>query len=151
MPQPFSPTPSASLSSAFRLRRYHLAMLEHFAEHDRTTVSGAVARELDAVASAHVEELSSSIAGFAARARVAGRRAGALPLLNCNTRGTARNQLARLGRRAEAFRPPLPSKRGEPVTGSRRATPRVPAPQHQRGPAAAPTLACLQSNLTAKG
>jgi hypothetical protein len=49
-----------------RLPRYHVDMLEHFAERDRTTVSGTLARELDAVASAHAEELSSSIAGFAA-------------------------------------------------------------------------------------
>jgi len=48
-----------------RLPRYHVAMLEHFAERERMTVSGVLARELDEVASAHGEELSVSIAGFA--------------------------------------------------------------------------------------
>lgn len=48
-----------------RLPRHHVAMLEHFAERERTTVSGVLARELDDVASAHAEELSLSIAGFA--------------------------------------------------------------------------------------
>lgn len=48
-----------------RLPRYHVAMLEHFAERDHTTVSGVLARELDGVASAHADELSWSIAGFA--------------------------------------------------------------------------------------
>ncbi|HKO57382.1 MAG TPA: hypothetical protein VJ276_16020 [Thermoanaerobaculia bacterium] len=35
-----------------RLPRHHVAMLEHFAERDRTSVSGALARELDGIASA---------------------------------------------------------------------------------------------------
>jgi len=48
-----------------RLPRHQVAMLEHFAERDRTTVSGALARELDGVASAHADELSAAIAGFA--------------------------------------------------------------------------------------
>ena len=48
-----------------RLPRHHVAMLEHFAERDRTTVSGVLARELDDVASAHADELSGVIAGFA--------------------------------------------------------------------------------------
>jgi hypothetical protein len=48
-----------------RLPRYHVDMLEHFAERDRTTVSGTLARELDAVASAHAEELSAVIPAFA--------------------------------------------------------------------------------------
>ena len=48
-----------------RLPRHHVAMLEHFAERDRTTVSGALARELDDVASVHADELSWAIAGFA--------------------------------------------------------------------------------------
>ncbi len=48
-----------------RLPRYHVAMLEHFAERDHTTVSGVLARELDGVASAHADELSWSITGFA--------------------------------------------------------------------------------------
>ncbi|HEX7153187.1 MAG TPA: hypothetical protein VF618_17000 [Thermoanaerobaculia bacterium] len=48
-----------------RLPRHQVAMLELFAERDRTTVSSALARELDGVASAHAEELSPAIAGFA--------------------------------------------------------------------------------------
>jgi hypothetical protein len=41
-----------------RLPRHHVAMLEHFAERDHTTVSGVLGRELDGVASAHADELS---------------------------------------------------------------------------------------------
>jgi hypothetical protein len=41
-----------------RIPRHHVAMLEHFAERDHTIVSGALARELDGIASAHVGELS---------------------------------------------------------------------------------------------
>lgn len=48
-----------------RLPRHQVAMLEHFAERERMTVSGVLARELDDVASAHAEELSWAIAGFA--------------------------------------------------------------------------------------
>jgi hypothetical protein len=48
-----------------RVPRYHVDMLEHFAERDRTTVSGTLTRELDAIASAHAEEMSSAIPGFA--------------------------------------------------------------------------------------
>jgi len=48
-----------------RLPRYHVAMLEHFAERDRTTVSSVLAQELDGVASACVDELSCVIKGFA--------------------------------------------------------------------------------------
>lgn len=48
-----------------RLPRHHVAMLRHFAERDRTTVSDALARELDGIASAQFEELSSAIGGFA--------------------------------------------------------------------------------------
>jgi hypothetical protein len=48
-----------------RLPRHHVAMLEHFAERDRTTVSGVLARELDGIASAHADELSWAVAGFA--------------------------------------------------------------------------------------
>ncbi|HEY0156727.1 MAG TPA: hypothetical protein VGF28_05485 [Thermoanaerobaculia bacterium] len=48
-----------------RLPRHQVAMLEHFAERDRTTVSAALARELDGVASANAEELSWAVAGFA--------------------------------------------------------------------------------------
>jgi len=40
-------------------------MLEHFAERERTTISGVLARELDGVISAHAEELSWAIVGFA--------------------------------------------------------------------------------------
>ncbi len=40
-------------------------MLEHFAERDHTSVSGALARELDGIASAHGGELSWAVAGFA--------------------------------------------------------------------------------------
>lgn len=48
-----------------RLPRHHVAMLQHFAERDQTTVSGALARELDGIASAHADHLSRAIAGFA--------------------------------------------------------------------------------------
>ncbi|MCU1348859.1 MAG: hypothetical protein JWO56_1889 [Acidobacteria bacterium] len=48
-----------------RLPRHHIAMLRHFAAREQTTVSGALARALDAVASAHAHELSWRIAGFA--------------------------------------------------------------------------------------
>lgn len=48
-----------------RLPRHHVAMLEHFAERDRTTVSSVLARELDGVASAHADELSWAVVGFA--------------------------------------------------------------------------------------
>lgn len=49
-----------------RLPRHHIAMLEHKAEQQQTTVSHALARELDAIASADAPELSSVIPGFAA-------------------------------------------------------------------------------------
>jgi hypothetical protein len=48
-----------------RLPRHQVAMLEYFAERERTTVSGVLARELDDVASAHADELSWAITGFA--------------------------------------------------------------------------------------
>ena len=48
-----------------RLPRYQVAMLEHFAERDRTTVSAVLTREMDGVASANADELSSAVAGFA--------------------------------------------------------------------------------------
>src|SRR5258707_2385576 len=48
-----------------RLPRHHVAMLEYRAEQEATTVSGVLARELDGVASAHAEELSAVIPGFA--------------------------------------------------------------------------------------
>jgi len=47
------------------LPRHHVAMLRHFAERDHTTVSDALARELDGVASANAQELSRSVLGFA--------------------------------------------------------------------------------------
>jgi len=48
-----------------RLPRHHVAMLAHFAERDHVTVSDALARELDGVASANAQELSWAITGFA--------------------------------------------------------------------------------------
>jgi hypothetical protein len=48
-----------------RLPRHQVAMLEHFAERERATVSTVLARELDGVASTHADELSSAIVGFA--------------------------------------------------------------------------------------
>jgi len=48
-----------------RLPRHQVAMLEHFAERERTTVSDVLARELDGVASAYANELSGAIVGFA--------------------------------------------------------------------------------------
>ncbi len=41
-------------------------MLEYRAEQEATTVSGVLTRELDGMASAHAEELSDVIPGFAA-------------------------------------------------------------------------------------
>ena len=48
-----------------RLPRHQVAMLEHFAERERTTISSVLARELDGVASTHADELSSAVVGFA--------------------------------------------------------------------------------------
>ncbi len=48
-----------------RLPRHQVAMLEHFAERECTSVSDVLARELDGVASAHSEELSWAVVGFA--------------------------------------------------------------------------------------
>ena len=48
-----------------RVPRYQVAMLEHLAERESTTVSRILTRELEDVASAHAEELSSAIPGFA--------------------------------------------------------------------------------------
>lgn len=48
-----------------RLPQHQVAMLAHFAEREQTTVSGVLARELDGVASAHSDELSWAVAGFA--------------------------------------------------------------------------------------
>ena len=58
--------PSIRLTNvSFRIPRYHVAMLEHFAERDHTTASTVLTRELDGIASAHAEELSCAIPGFA--------------------------------------------------------------------------------------
>ena len=48
-----------------RLPRYQVAMLEYFAEQRQTSVSNVLARELEDLASAHFEELSSAVHGFA--------------------------------------------------------------------------------------
>jgi hypothetical protein len=48
-----------------RLPRHHIDMLEYRAEQQETTVSGVLARELDGIASAHIEELSAVLPGFA--------------------------------------------------------------------------------------
>jgi len=48
-----------------RLSRHHIDMLEYRAEQQETTVSGVLARELDGIASAHIEELSAALPGFA--------------------------------------------------------------------------------------
>jgi len=49
-----------------RLPRYHIDMLEYRADQQQTTVSHALARELDGIASAHAEELCAAMPGFAA-------------------------------------------------------------------------------------
>lgn len=49
-----------------RIPRYQLAMLEHFAGRERTTVSDVLTRELEGVVSEHAGELSAVIPGFAA-------------------------------------------------------------------------------------
>jgi hypothetical protein len=49
-----------------RIPRYQRAMLEYFAVRHETTVSDVLTRELEGVASAHSEELSVAIPGFAA-------------------------------------------------------------------------------------
>ena len=48
-----------------RLPRHQVAMLEHFAERERASVSSVLARELAGVASAHADELSGAVVGFA--------------------------------------------------------------------------------------
>ena len=48
-----------------RLPRYQVAMLEYFAERGQTSVSNVLARELEDLASAHFEELSLAVHGFA--------------------------------------------------------------------------------------
>ncbi|HSY51116.1 MAG TPA: hypothetical protein VLC46_20085 [Thermoanaerobaculia bacterium] len=48
-----------------RLPRHHIDMLEYRAGQQETTVSGVLERELDGIASAHIEELSAALPGFA--------------------------------------------------------------------------------------
>jgi len=48
-----------------RLPRYQVAMLEYFAEQRQMSVSNVLARELEDLASAHFEELSLAVDGFA--------------------------------------------------------------------------------------
>jgi hypothetical protein len=59
--------PRAIRSAELRVRlpRHHIDMLEYRADQQRTTVSGVLARELDGIASAHIEELSAALPGFA--------------------------------------------------------------------------------------
>ncbi len=59
--------PQAIRSAELRVRlpRHHIDMLEYRADQQRTTVSGVLARELDGIASAHLEELSAALPGFA--------------------------------------------------------------------------------------
>jgi hypothetical protein len=59
--------PQAIRSAELRVRlpRHHIDMLEYRADQQETTVSGVLARELDGIASAHIEELSSALPGFA--------------------------------------------------------------------------------------
>ena len=49
-----------------RLPRYQLAMLQYIAEREQTTIGRVLARELDDLANARAEELSSAIPGFGA-------------------------------------------------------------------------------------
>jgi hypothetical protein len=48
-----------------RLPRHHIDMLEYRAEQQETTVSGVLERDLDGIASAHLDELSAALPGFA--------------------------------------------------------------------------------------
>jgi hypothetical protein len=59
--------PQAIRSAELRIRlpRHHIDMLEYRADQQETTVSGVLARELDGIASAHIEELSAALPGFA--------------------------------------------------------------------------------------
>jgi len=47
------------------LPRYPVAMLEYLAGRERGSAGGVLARELDGLASAHADELSWAVAGFA--------------------------------------------------------------------------------------
>jgi hypothetical protein len=58
------PSPLRLTDLHVRIPRYHLAMLEHLAGRDQTTVSHVLTRELDGVAGANAEELSRSVVGF---------------------------------------------------------------------------------------
>jgi len=49
-----------------RLPRYYVAMLEHLAERERTSVSTVLTRELDGIDGVYAEELTWSVAGFEA-------------------------------------------------------------------------------------
>ncbi len=60
--------PAQAIRSAelrVRLPRHHIDMLHYRADQQETTVSGVLARELDGIASAHIEELSAALPGFA--------------------------------------------------------------------------------------
>jgi len=59
--------PRAIRSAELRVRlpQHHIDMLEYRADQQQTTVSGVLARELDGIASAHMEELSAALPGFA--------------------------------------------------------------------------------------
>ncbi len=57
-----------------RLPRHHIDMLEYRADQQETTVSGVLARELDGVASAHIEEVVGGAAGVRRGDGLAGRR-----------------------------------------------------------------------------
>ena len=59
--------PQAIRTAELRVRLpRHIAMLHYKAEQHQTTVNHALARELDAIASAEAPELSAAIPGFAA-------------------------------------------------------------------------------------
>ena len=64
--------PQAIRSAELRVRlpRHHIDMLHYRADQQETTVSGVLERELDGIASAHIEELSGGAAGV--RGGVAG-------------------------------------------------------------------------------
>ena len=59
--------PQALRSAELRVRlpRHHIDMLEYRAGQQETTVSGVLAGELDGIASAHIDELSAALPGFA--------------------------------------------------------------------------------------
>ena len=48
-----------------RLPLHRIDTLEYRADQQETTVSGVLARELDGIASAHIEEMSAALPGFA--------------------------------------------------------------------------------------